>query len=60
MKNEKETIKHNAIKALTVIKIYCETANASGYSNEILDILTAEFKPIVDQCERAIKKIEGL
>ena len=56
MKTEREVL-DIAVNALSIIKIYCETADTTWYDNEALKLLSQEFKPIVRECERALKEI---
>ena len=57
--NDVEKVKKNAIDALNVIKIYCQTMGASGYSSKELQLLKSEFEPILNQCDRTIRELGG-
>ena len=54
------TAKNIALNALEVIKVYCLTMEASGYSYEELVLLRSEFEPILNECDKTIKKLEAL
>jgi hypothetical protein len=55
-----ENLKELAIKEFRIIKFYCETVEASGWDDRALRLLKEEFKPIIEACENAIKKMEEL
>jgi hypothetical protein len=57
---EKEQVKQEILKSLAVIRIYCATAEASGYSDQTLNAIKAEFGPILKQLKLVQEKVETL
>ena len=59
MRSEK-SVKEVAIKSLELIRVYCKTLTASGYTSELSEIIEEEFQPIILECDRAIADLEEM
>lgn len=54
-----QAVKATAIEALELVKVYCQTVDCSGYSDKELTLMRSEFEPILNECDKAIRKIAG-
>lgn len=54
-----EEMKKVAIEALNLVRLYCQTTEASGYTEYEMNLLRSEFEPILSECDKTIRQLQG-